>query len=97
MTLKDTINGVVKPNLYDEGNKTGLLISEDVAGKSVRAAMPKSRSRIENVQSNDLNIEISQRDIDKAAKKYHKEMKVRRRQQNGGMKLHSYNMGFCLS
>lgn len=94
MTLKDTINGVVKPNLYDEGNKTGLLISEDVAGKSVRAAMPKSRSRIENVQSNDLNIEISQRDIDKAAKKYHKEMKVRRRQQNGGNEAAQLQHGF---
>ena len=94
MTLKDTINGVVKPNVYYEGNKTGLSISEDVAGKSERAAMPKSRSRIENVQSNDLDIEISQRDIDKAAKKYHKEMRNRRRQQNGGNETAQLQHGF---
>lgn len=94
MTLKDTINGVVKPKVYDEGDKTGLLISEDFAKKPERAAMLKSRSRIENVQGNDLNIEISQRDIDKAAKKYHKEMRNRRRQQNGGNEAAQLQHGF---
>ena len=94
MTLKNTVNGVVKPKVYEEGYQHEMLISEDVARKSERAAVPKSRSYFENLQDNDLNIEISQKDIDKAAKRYQKEMRNRRRHRSGGDEVSQLQPGF---
>lgn len=82
MAFKDTINGMVRPKLNEEGvDNSGMIFPDDTNRKTDRAAISKSRSRIENVQYNDLNIEIDQRDIDRAAKKYHKEIRSRRKEQ----------------
>lgn len=95
MTFKDTINGIVKPKVNEDSvYNTGMLVSEDTTRKTDRAAMSKSRSRIENVQYNDLNIEIDQKDIDRAAKKYHKEMRSRRKEQNRERETSQLQHGF---